>query len=151
MKLGTARPVGWYHVRFPALKQVICPRGYRRERLIFKKADESKLRGLSCSQDLGLESGGTALRLWGSVYSVKKLLTIPLFPQDTGGGNSITGNRPPPCPFTVSLDFACQIVLFWVVLWNVVLEGPLLGWVDGADLRKSKHAQTSQDGRCSKD
>lgn len=49
MKLGTARPVGWYHACFPALQQVICPRGCSRERLIFKKVDESKLRGLSCS------------------------------------------------------------------------------------------------------
>lgn len=151
MKLGTVRPVGWYHTCFPALQQVICPRGCSRERLIFKKVDESKLRGLSCSQDLGLESGGTALRLCCSMHSVKKLLTIPLFLWDTGGGNSIMWNQSLPCPFTVSLDLAGQIVLFWVVLWSAELEGPMLGLVDGADLRKSKYVQTSQDGPCSKD
>lgn len=46
---------------------------------MFRKADEPKIRVLSCSQDLGLESGDTTPGLWGSLCGGEGVVSVLYF------------------------------------------------------------------------
>lgn len=99
---------------------------------MFRKADEPKIRVLSCSQDLGLASGDTASGLGGSLCSGEGVVSILHFLHATLAVVTAAFCDISLPLSALSLDFgSLGHCVLCSAMCTMVLDGPLTGSANG--------------------